>query len=70
MIGFTGTSLQLQSYNSPHIELILNSLTDELGLPSDECSEESLEFTNELIFITAREPNKDYRLQGFHYCSS
>jgi hypothetical protein len=32
--------------------------------------EEFLEFTNELPFITAREQNKDHRLQVFHYCSS
>jgi hypothetical protein len=30
----------------------------------------SLEFTNELPFITAREPNRDHRLQRFHYYSS
>jgi hypothetical protein len=30
----------------------------------------SPEFTNELPFITVREPNRDYRLQGLYYCSS
>jgi hypothetical protein len=30
----------------------------------------SLELTNELCFITSREPNRDHRLQWFHYCSS
>jgi hypothetical protein len=30
---------------------------------------ESLEFTNELPFITTRETSRDHRLQGFHYCS-
>jgi pyruvate formate-lyase activating enzyme-like uncharacterized protein len=45
------------NYNSLHIELLMNSLLDELRLLPDECSEESLEFTNELPFITAGGPN-------------
>jgi hypothetical protein len=28
------------------------------------------EFTNQPPFILAREPNRDHRIQGFHYCSS
>jgi hypothetical protein len=30
----------------------------------------ALGFMNGLPFITAREPNRDHRPQGFHYCSS
>jgi hypothetical protein len=35
------------NYNISHIELLLNSLTDELRLLSDECFEESLTALNE-----------------------
>jgi hypothetical protein len=58
------------NYSSLHIELLLNPLANELRLLSDECSEESLKFTNELPFITSIELNRDHRLQGFHYCVS
>jgi hypothetical protein len=65
MTGFIGTSLQLQSIIAAHT---LNSFWTTSVLRM--LYVESLELTNELPFTTAREPNKDHRLQGFHYCSS
>jgi hypothetical protein len=66
MIGFIGTSLQLQPIITAHT---LNSF----WMPYDSCLtnlyEESLEFMNEIPFITAREPNRDHRLQGLYYSS-
>jgi hypothetical protein len=48
----------------------LNSLNSYWTPNKEFLTNESLEFTNELPFITARESNRDHRLQGFHYCSS
>jgi hypothetical protein len=74
MIGFIGTSLKLQSIITAHT---LNSFlttfvcrTSMKDLLNSKSKSKSLEFTNELPYITAREPNRDHRLQGFHYCSS
>jgi hypothetical protein len=55
------------SYNSSHIELLLSDvcLTNVLWRISD-----WLEFTNDLPFVTAREPSIDHHLQRFIYCSS
>jgi hypothetical protein len=61
MIGFIDTSLKLQSIITVHTlnDVCLTNL-----------SEESLEFTKEPPFVTAREPNRDRSLLGFQYCSS
>jgi hypothetical protein len=68
MIGFIGTSLFLQLIMTAHT-------SNSFWMNYDSCLtnalyEESLEFTNEFPFITAREPNGDHRLQGFHCCPS
>jgi hypothetical protein len=71
MTGFIGTSLQLQPIITAHT---LNCFWILLRMNCDCCLtnfyEDSLEFTNELPFITVREPHRDHRLQEFHYCSS
>jgi hypothetical protein len=48
------------NYDSSHMELLRNDVC------LTNVSEESLGFTNEHPFITAREPNRDHRL----HCSS
>jgi hypothetical protein len=57
MIGFIGTSLQLQSIITAHTELILND--DRLMNLYEES--DSFKCMNELPFITAKEPNRDHR---------
>jgi hypothetical protein len=54
------------TYNSSYIELLLNDVC----LTNLRLLSESLKFTNELPYISARESNRDHRLQEFHYCSS
>jgi hypothetical protein len=54
------------NYNSPHIELILNDVCLTIA-----AWRTSLHWMQEWTrFVTAREPNKDHRLQEFHYHSS
>jgi hypothetical protein len=46
--------------------------TSTIELPSEvfyERPSEQVEFTNEVPFLTAGEPNRDHRLQGFHSCA-
>jgi hypothetical protein len=49
------------NYKSSHIELLNDVSLKNLSLISH-----CFECTNELAFITAREPNRGHRLQGFH----
>jgi hypothetical protein len=65
MIGFIGTSLQLNLTITAH-ELKSSSIMTHVWRM---LYEESLAFTNQIPLITAREQNR-HRLQRFYYCSS
>jgi hypothetical protein len=55
---------------SSHIELLLNVVCLTNFYEESRTDPSLLECTKELPFTSAREPNREHRLRGFHYCSS
>jgi hypothetical protein len=70
MIGFIGTSLQLHWIITAHtLNSFWTASVGQMSMKILSLLSTTLEFANELPFITVRKLNRDHRLQGFHYCS-